>query len=290
MISKEINKQIIKPLLSIKDIINFQLYPISYPQEYQELIKYCHNQFKTYGYCVFKNFLTPQALEILQQESELLAPHAYYAQRRTNPFKTEDDPSLPLDHPIRFFMDRTNAFVPTNRFETNSLFKILYHEPIFQQFLAACLEEKIIYEYDDPLAGLVLNILSNDAQHPWHYDENDFSIVLMIQPALIGGVFECVDSVRTPENENYQLVKKILHGEYEKVQSINLQPGDLQIFRGKNSLHRVTKVSGDTQRYTAIFSYTTKQRVIGTVKDTKLLFGEVTSEHRDGQTKANVSC
>ncbi|MGD1875232.1 MAG: hypothetical protein ACFB02_19535 [Mastigocoleus sp.] len=280
MISKDNSKQIIKTKLEIEDIINFELYPLSFLHKYPELIEYCHYQFKTSRCCVFKNFLTSKALEILQQESELLAPQAYYAKRYTNAFKTEDDPSLPLDHPIRFFMERTNAFVSTNHFDSNSLFKTLYHEPIFKKFLAACLDKEIIYEYEDPLAGLVLNILGNDAQHPWHYDQNDFSIVLMIQTAKSGGIFEFADNIRTPENENYHLVNQVLHGKYKKLQSINLQPGDLQIFKGKNSLHRVTKVSGETNRYTAIFSYTSEQEVIGKARDRELLFGEVKSENK----------
>ncbi len=277
--NKEVSIKSTKPQLRIEDIINFQLYPINCFQESQEFINYCRNQLTKYGFCVLKDFLSSNALEILQQESQLLAPHAYYAKRRCNAFKTDDDPSLPVDHPVRFFMDRTNAFVPTNIFDPDSLFKKIYHEPIFKQFLAACLEKKYIYEYEDPLAGLVLNILGDDAQHPWHYDQNDFSIVLMIQPAKSGGIFEYVKNVRTPENENYDLVKKILHGECEQVKSLNLQPGDLQIFLGKNSLHRVTKVFGDTQRHTVVFAYTSKQQVIGKATDSKLLFGQVTSQH-----------
>ncbi|WP_088239784.1 HalD/BesD family halogenase [Calothrix rhizosoleniae] len=277
--NKEVSIKHTNPLLTVEDMINFQLYPINSSQDSQELINDCRHQLTKDGFCVLKNFLSSNALEILQQESQLLAPHAYYAKRRCNAFKTDDDPSLPLDHPVRFFMDRTNAFVPTNIFAPDSLFKKIYNEPIFKNFLAACLKEKNIYEYDDPLAGLVLNILGDDTQHPWHYDQNDFSIVLMIQPAKSGGVFEYVKDVRTPENENYELVKEILHGECKEVTSLNLQPGDLQIFMGKNSLHRVTKVSGDTQRYTAIFAYTINEKVIGKAKDSQLLFGKVTSKY-----------
>ena len=148
--NKEVSIKSTKPQLRIEDIINFQLYPINCFQESQEFINYCRNQLTKYGFCVLKDFLSSNALEILQQESQLLAPHAYYAKRRCNAFKTDDDPSLPVDHPVRFFMDRTNAFVPTNIFDPDSLFKKIYHEPIFKQFLAACLEKKYIYEYEDP--------------------------------------------------------------------------------------------------------------------------------------------
>ncbi|MCJ8281309.1 MAG: hypothetical protein MJK14_15890 [Rivularia sp. ALOHA_DT_140] len=176
-------------------------------------------------------------------------------------------------------MERTNGFVPKNQLPPQSLFLTLYHKPIFQNFIAACLATEVIYEYDDPLAGLVLNILRADAQHPWHYDDNDFSIVLMIQGASEGGVFEYVPNIRTPSNENLASVSNVLHGYYQEVQKNSLEPGDLQIFYGKSSLHRVTKVTGKQKRYTAIFSYTKNLDVIGKLKDdNELLFGRAALE------------
>lgn len=274
------NKFTIAPL-QIEEIVNFSDYPITDLSQKKsiDLINDCRQQLKHKGYCILENFLTPQGLFNAKEESKKLAPEAYYATRRTNAFKTDDDPSLPLDHPVRFFMERTNAFVPQNRFKSDSLFLSLYHASIFQQFIAACLETKVIYEYDDPLAGMVLNILPPGCQHPWHYDENDFSIVLMVQPASNGGVFECARNIKTSTNENFRLVSKVLHEEHEDIQKVNLRPGDLQIFYGKFSLHRVTKTIGDRERHTAIFSYTKKNNVIGKITDTKLLFGQTTSDH-----------
>ena len=278
-----VSNKVTNATLKIEEIINFSDYPITDLSQNKSinLINNCRQQLQQKGCCVLENFLTPQALFNAQEESIKLAPAAYYATRRTNAFKTDDDPSLPPDHPVRFFMERTNAFVPQNRFEADSLFLTLYHANIFQEFIAACLGTKVIYEYDDPLAGMVLNILPSGCQHPWHYDENDFSIVLMIQPALDGGIFEYARNIRTPKDENFALVKKVLHEDYEDIQKVNLQPGDLQIFYGKLSLHRVTKTIGDRQRHTAIFSYTKKNNVIGKITDTKLLFGQTTSEHEE---------
>lgn len=270
-----VSKQLAKLPLKIEHIINFQQYPIvnSSQKQYADLIGNCRQELRQRGCCVLKNFLTNKALSLAQQESLSLENEAYYATRKTNIFKTDDDPTLPPEHPTRFFMERTNAFVPKNKFSPQSLFLTLYRATIFRNFIAACLETKVIYEYNDPLAGLVLNILRPGAQHPWHYDENDFSIVLMIKAATDGGSFEYVPNIRTPSNENFELVGKLLHGYHQGVQQQNLQPGDLQIFKGKLSLHRVTKVAGNQKRHTAIFSYTKKQNVIGKVKDKELLFG-----------------
>ena len=278
-----ISNKVTFPPLKIEEIINFSDYPITNLSEKKsiDLINNCRQQLQEKGCCILSNFLTTQGLFNAQEESKSLAPAAYYAKRHTNAFKTDDDPSLPLDHPVRFFMERTNAFVPQNKFTPDSLFLNLYHAKIFQEFIAACLDTKVIYEYDDPLAGMVLNILPSGCQHPWHYDENDFSIVLMIQPALDGGIFEYAHNIRTPNDENFPLVSKVLRETYQGTKKVNLQPGDLQIFYGKSSLHRVTKTIGDRQRHTAIFSYTRKNHVIGKITDTKLLFGHTTVDHEE---------
>ena len=276
-----VNKQFTKAALTIEEIINFQQYPIADLSQKKslDLIENCRQQLEQRGCCILKNFLTSKAIFSAQEESSLLAPQAYYATRKTNIFRTDDDPTLPPEHPARYFMERTNAFVPQTKFQPQSLFTTLYHAAIFQKFIAACLSTEVIYEYDDPLAGLVLNILQEGTQHPWHYDTNDFTIVLMIQAAREGGIFEFAPNIRTPSSENFELVSKVLHGYDEVVEKSDLQPGDLQIFQGKLSLHRVTKVAGNRQRHTAIFSYTQKNKIIGKVKGTQLLFGQVTSEH-----------
>lgn len=270
-----VSKQLKKAPLKIEEIINFQQYPIAdlSQQKSLELIADCRQQLQQRGCCVLKNFLTTNALFLTQQESLLLEHEAYYSTRKTNIFKTDDDPTLAPEHPARFFLERTNAFVPQSKFKPRSLFLNIYHAAIFQNFIAACLATEVIYEYNDPLAGLVLNILRQGAQHPWHYDDNDFSIVLMVQAASEGGIFEYAPNIRTPSSENFELVSKVLHGCYEGVQTNNLQPGDLQIFQGKLSLHRVTKVVGNQQRYTAIFSYTKEQQIARKLQDNELLFG-----------------
>lgn len=62
--------------------------------------------------------------------------------------------------------------------------------------------------------------------------------------------------------------------------SLDLRPGDLQIFRGRHSLHRVSRVAADSgPRHAAIFAYTEQPGVIGRVDRTQQLFGRVLPEH-----------
>ena len=59
-----------------------------------------------------------------------------------------------------------------------------------------------------------------------------------------------------------------------------LRPGDLQLFKGRYSLHRVSTVHGrPTARHTAIFAYSERPGVVGSVARTRQLFGRVLPEH-----------
>jgi hypothetical protein len=51
------------------------------------------------------------------------------------------------------------------------------------------------------------------------------------------------------------------------------------LFRGRFSLHRVTRVTGSTPRVTAIFAYADQPGVVGKVERTKQLFGRIAPEH-----------
>ena len=57
---------------------------------------------------------------------------------------------------------------------------------------------------------------------------------------------------RTP---NYEGVARLLAGHDERVQTLPLAPGTLNVFKGKNTAHRVTPVEGHRARIIAVFSY-----------------------------------
>ena len=258
----------------IERIIDLKKYPI---QDLStrfcfDLVQRYRSQLAGEGYCVLRGFITPAALALAQAECEELSLLARYSVKYTNPYKTDDDPSLPLDHPIRSFALRSNSFISQDKFGAQSIFLAIYHAEVFKKFVAACLNQETIYEYADPLGGLVLNVLRPGGQHPWHFDENDFSIILMIRASQQGGNFEIAPDIRTAKTENFEWVGRVLKGDRERVKRVELLPGDLHIFRGKMSLHRVAEVLGQTERYTIVLSYTQHQGVTGRVENNTKIF------------------
>ncbi|MDN5859696.1 MAG: arpA protein, partial [Pseudonocardia sp.] len=57
------------------------------------------------------------------------------------------------------------------------------------------------------------------------------------------------------------------------------EPGDLQLFRGRYALHRVSAVTGSAARHSAILAYSERPGVIGSVARTRQLFGRVSAVH-----------
>jgi len=261
-------------MLPITEVINVHNYPIAYllgPSTHP-FLQHCHTVFKANGYLILKQFITPNALRVAQEECQQLSPLAKYSTRYTNPYKTQDNPALPMDHPVRQFALRTNAFITHNHFGDRSFFQALHHSALLKAFLATCLGIDEIYEYADPLGRLVVNLLPPGGQHPWHFDENDFSIVLMIQTAEQGGTFEIAPFIRTPEAEHYDQVSQVLKGTSGRIKRLELEPGDLILFNGKLSLHRVTEVFEIKERYTVVFSYTQKPGVMAAPENNTKIF------------------
>jgi hypothetical protein len=264
------------PNLKLQDLINLEEYPIQNLEDTrtQSLIARYRDELSNQGYCVLKGFLMPDALKIAKQEAESLTVFAYNEVRQTNPYQTRDEPTLPLEHPIRHFEERSSGFVSKDKFRDDSLFLKIYQNDFFIPFLSQCFREKLVFQYEDCLAGVILNVMQPETYLPWHFDQHDLNMLIMINAANDGGVFEIAPNLRTANNENYPKVAKVLQGEKNSSKQLtSFQDGDLCIFNGKQSLHRVTNNTGDGNRYTVSFAYTSKRKYRGNPESNHIVYG-----------------
>jgi hypothetical protein len=121
--------------------------------------------------------------------------------------------------------------------------------------------------------------MPHDTTLGWHFDANEFIVSLMTRHADAGGEFEYCPNIRSPGDENYVAVQAVLDGERELVRVLDLQVGDIQIFKGRYSLHRVAPTVG--KRQTVIFGYSREPGYIGSVESTMRVYGRVMQEHVD---------
>jgi hypothetical protein len=177
-------------------------------------------------------------------------------------------------------MERGNAFVPHDLLGPDLLISRLYTDPQVQRFVAACFELDEVHELADPLAGLCLNVLTPGREHPWHFDTNEFAVSLLTQAPEAGGRFEYCPDIRSAQSECFDDVAGVLAGRLpDLVRQVEVRPGALQLFRGRYALHRVTAVEGTVPRHSAIFAYSRRPGVIGSVERIRQLFGRVLPEH-----------
>ena len=263
------------------DFIDLDAYPLDGrdPRGYAAAVGSAKDQLAADGCCVLPGFIRALALPILVNEADAVAGHAHRSFNRTNAYFSEDDPSLSAEDPWRRFYDRSNAFLPADHFGPDSGLRAIYEYAPFQNFIRKALGVEDFYRYADPLADVIVNVVEEGTGFPWHFDTNNFTVTLAIQNGEAGGVFEYAPGLRSAEDECFDAVADVLDGRSDRVQAMDLVPGDLQIFKGRYSLHRVTPVTGPQRRYVGIFSFVQTEGMVGSVERTRQLYGRVLPIH-----------
>ncbi|MGH3311190.1 MAG: HalD/BesD family halogenase [Streptomyces sp.] len=268
--------------LTLDQVVDTARYPLSQPgsAEGRALVSRARRELAAVGCTVLPDFIRPSLQDVLRQECSAIAPRAHFDVATVNVYNMAADPDLPADHPGRTSFERGNAFVARDRIPADALISRLYSDEVFQRFIADCFELTRLHELADPLSGLVLNVVAPGLEHPWHFDTNEFTVSMLTQEAQDGGIFEYCPNIRSAHDENFGDVRDVLDGQGERLtRRLPLRPGDLQLFKGRYSLHRVSPVRGDVARHSAIFAYSERPGVIGSVARTRQLFGRVEPEH-----------
>jgi hypothetical protein len=275
-------------MTALESMVDRQRYPIHDPTGpgYREVVEQAREELRRVGCARLSDFIRRDAREPLQREIDGIAGEAHVSGGRITPYFNDDEPSLPESHPRRRFDEFSNGFVAMDRFPEDGICLALYRSAEFQRFIADCLEEEALHTFDDPLAGIVANVMEPGQQLPWHFDTNEFIVSLMTRMPSSGGTFEYCPNIRAPGDENYPAVQAVLDGERDRVESLVLRPGDLQIFRGRFALHRVTRAP--SERHTVLFGYARQPGFIGRVRRTREVHGRVTQAHIDAEKVARV--
>ena len=139
---------------------------------------------------------------------------------------------------------------------------MVYRSPVYRTFLCSVLGVEALFEYADPLSSINIHYAKRGQELGWHFDNSSFAITLLIRRPEAGGVFEYVKDVRDADSGemSYEQVGRILDGEVS-AQSLAMEAGALVLFRGRNSIHRVTPTVGDRTRMLVVLAYNTEPGV-----------------------------
>ena len=266
--------------ISASEYIDLTRYPIDEVGSARNaLIEESNLAIKDGGCVVLKGFVKQERVSELVAECDRVERHGHRNFTRTNPYFLNDREDLPLTHPLRRFYDRSNAFVPADNFGSDSILRAIFDWPAFSPFVKEVLGEEKFFPYADPLADVTVNLAEEGGGFPWHFDTNNYTVTLAIQNAEHGGDFEYSPMVRSLTDENYEVVEKVLDGDKTLIRTLKLEPGDLQIFKGRYSLHRVAPLAGLRKRYVAIFSYVAEPGMVSSPQRAKELYGRVLPIH-----------
>jgi hypothetical protein len=192
----------------------------------------------------------------MRAEATGLHDRVYWSEQDHNPYFSADDASLPVGHPKRTFQHRESGFINSDLLPGDSPLRQIYDSDVIVHFIWECLGvDRPIYRWADPLGRNPYGVQSPGQGLPWHFDGNEFTVSILAQKADSGGVFEYVPNIRRPDAENFEQVAHVLAGGRDGVRQLDLVPGDLQVFAGRYSLHRVTPVEGTTTRYIGLPTY-----------------------------------
>ena len=117
------------------------------------------------------------------------------------------------------------------------------------------MDRPVLYPMADKLAGLNVMSYQEGQLLNWHFDRSEFTTTMLLQAPLQGGEFLYRTDLRSDDDPNYDGVARLLRGQDPDMRSLTLRPGTLNVFRGKNTPHKVSPVAGSKARIIAVFSF-----------------------------------
>ena len=113
-----------------------------------------------------------------------------------------------------------------------------------------------LFPYADSLSSINVHYAPEGKELNWHFDNSEFAITLLLQSPQGGGAFEYVKDLRDADagEMNFEGVADLLDGRTSP-DVLDIAPGTLVLFRGRNSIHRVTPTVGDTKRILVVLAY-----------------------------------
>ena len=268
-----------KMAISAADMVDLGRYPITDLDrtEGKAFADQCRQRYLDTGLCMLPEFITPDAHRILTEEANSISGQAYFCKSTHNAYLTEDDQNLPADDVAHRQEQTYVGSVPYDQIAEESHLRRLYQWNPLKDFIGQVLGKTEFYRFADPLGALSINVFVEGGEHGWHFDESEFTVTLMLQAPESGGAFEYVPQIRGTANEK-EIVAAVLNGDRSQVVELPFSTGTLLIFGGQQTIHRVTRVSGDRPRLVPVLCYSEQEDLKNSEAVRKLFWGRTSNE------------
>ena len=238
-------------------IIDCGRYPISdlVSDKGRAMAVEARRQLATTGAFHLPGFLSPAGLACCLAEAEALESSAHFSNNKLTPYYRQPDPSLPDNDPKNMAVVFSVGYVAREDIPAGSAFRALYEGNDFLDMLRAMLPGETLYRYSEPRGSLNVTVMRRGDELGWHFDACELVASILFRDAQAGGEFDYVPGVRSPDDANEAGVAAVISGDEQGAHQVCLKPGDLLLFRGRHSLHRVRHVRGDVSRLIGLMSF-----------------------------------
>jgi alkylated DNA repair dioxygenase AlkB len=253
----------------MRDILDLDRYPIDKPGSTQwiALVEKCQADLERDGMFNLEGFVKLEALsKAVDELKSIIDTLAFVHKRRHNIYFKKDIPGLAEGHPALTMTETINHTVCYDQIP-NSTPAWIYEWPPFIVFLAAVMKKEALFPMRDALARINVMAYRDGEQLNWHFDRSEFTTTLLLQAPEKGGDFVYRSDLRSDTDQNYDGVAKLLNGKDDLVKTLKLSAGTLNVFRGKNTAHKVSTIRGKRERIIAVFSYFDRPGVVFSKED-----------------------
>lgn len=223
--------------------------------EYGNLVARCKADLALEGMFNLEGFMQPDAIAAtLAETAPRLNPREAFVHARRHNIYFKLVPELPQDHPALREVETRNYTLCADQCAGLPVDAIYSWQPL-ADFLADTLGQPALYPMPDPLARFNVMGYPEGWGLNWHFDRSQFTTTLLLQAPLSGGEFVYRTDPRSDDDPNYDGVAALLDGRDRRVKSFVAAAGTLNVFKGRNTAHRVAPVVGDVARIIAVFTY-----------------------------------
>jgi len=248
-------------VFDIGQIIDLESYPVNRPEDprYVRLLQEGRQSLDEVALFSMPGFIRAEAVGRMVRELEQLLPRSCrYDQPRNAYDYGFDEAGRDDDHPHNQLHPCAYNQVLNYQIANDSPLRQVYYWQPLTDFLGILCAYDSFYRSDCPHLALTSKIAGHGDTDGWHYDSNDVVFSILLQAPEAGGVFEYAPYIRSETDENYAAVARLLADPDARALRPQMAPGNLTVFKGDLSMHRVTPVIGQRRRIVALFSYDRK--------------------------------
>ncbi len=241
----------------MRGIIDLERYPLDQLEstEGRTLVSRCRGELALSGMFNLVGLIRAEIMEqVVHEVTPVIQSNAFTHRSQHNIYFLPEIEGLDPAHPAQQHFETVNHTICADQISRSTLVN-LYNWPPLAGFLAEVMEKPALYPMDDPLACLNVMAYRDGEALGWHFDRSEFTTTLLLQAPEQGGEFEYRTGLRDGNNPNYAGIGAFLQSSNSSTSKLILHPGTLNVFRGKNTLHRVTPIRGERERIIAVFSY-----------------------------------